>query len=143
MNCQNAQNSLSAYLDRELPGDQMIAVRSHVEYCNECQAELEELRSVKSGLASLPVFEPRESFADDVLRMVRDDGRQPATMPFGVMLATSVAAAVLAVLLFNVFFGRQSAPQFANDDPRFDAASDTLVTSPDFGSHAPIIPVGR
>ena len=143
MNCQIAQNSLSAYLDRELAGDQMIAVRSHVEYCPECQAELETLRVVKSGLASLPVLEPREGYADDVLRMVRNDGRQTATMPVGLMLVTSVAAAVLAVLMFNVFFGRQATPQYAGDDTRFNAASDTALTSSEFGSHAPIIPVGR
>ncbi len=143
MNCQISQNSLSAYLDRELPGDQMIAVRTHLEYCPECQTELATLRSVKSGLATLPMLEPREGFAEDVLWMVRKNEGQTATMPLGLMLATSVAAAVLAVLMFNVFFAPQARPQLASDDTRFDAASDTAVNSPDFGSHAPIIPVGR
>jgi anti-sigma factor RsiW len=143
VNCQIAQNSLSAYLDRELAGDQMIAVRSHVEHCPDCQSELETLRSVKSRLASLPVFEPREGFAEDVLRLVRNDDGQAASIPVGLMVATSVAAAVLAVLAFNAFFGRPATPQYASDDTRFDAASDSALTSSDFGSHAPIIPVGR
>ena len=107
----------------------MIAVRSHVEYCPECMAELETLRAVKSGLGSLPIIGPREGFAEDVLRMVRNDGRQTATMPVGLMLVTSVAAAVLAVLMFNVFFGRQATPQYAGGDTRFDAASDSALTS--------------
>jgi hypothetical protein len=58
------------------------------------------------------------------------------------LVATSVAATLLAVVVFNLFFGSQRA-QTANDGARFDAASDSAVTSPDFGGHAPLIPVGR
>lgn len=143
MNCQFSHNRLSAYLDRELTGDQMIAVRTHVEQCNECQRELEALRSVKHGLRDLPTLEPRETLAADILRMARQDRAHSAPVPFGVMVATSVAAAVLAVLMFNLFFGARSRAQYVDQDTRFDAASDSAVTSPDFGGHAPLIPVGR
>ena len=145
MNCQIAQNLLSAYLDRELPGDQMIALRSHVERCNECSTELESLRALKSDLATLPSIEIRSGFSQDVMRLVREEPAQsPAPrLPLPLMVATSVAAAVLAVLLFNAFFGGRPHPQVANDGTGFDAASDSAVTSPEFGSTAPLIPVGR
>lgn len=143
MNCQFAQNRLSAYLDRELTGDQMMAVRSHIELCGECQSELASMKAVKHGLRDLPMIEPRETLAADILRKTREDRRESAPVPFGLMVATSVAAAVLAVLLFNVFFGPRTGPQYVDQDSRFDAASDSAVTSPDFGGHAPLIPVGR
>jgi anti-sigma factor RsiW len=143
VNCQFAQNRLSAYLDRELAGDQMMAVRAHIEVCTACQAEMEGLRAVKHGLRELPMVEPRENLAADILRLARAERKQSAPVPFGFMVATSVAAAVLAVLLFNLFFGPRSRPQYADQDTRFDAASDSAVTSPDFGGHAPLIPVGR
>ena len=143
MNCQNAQNSLSAYLDRELPGDQMIAVRAHVEICASCEAELGSLRALKTDLASLPLVEPREGFADDVMRLVRNEKPEPVRVPVFAMVATSVAAAALAVLLFNAFIGGTDRTHLADDGARFDEASDAAVTNPDFGSHAPLIPVGR
>jgi hypothetical protein len=59
------------------------------------------------------------------------------------MVATSVAAAALAVLLFNAFIGGTDRTRLADDGARFDEASDAAVTNPDFGSHAPLIPVGR
>lgn len=143
MNCQFSHNRLSAYLDRELTGDQMIAVRTHVDQCDECLRELAALRSIKHGLRDLPMVEPRETLAADILRMTRQQRAQSAPVPFGVMVATSVAAAVLAVLMFNLFFGARSRAQYVDQGTRFDAASDSAVTSPDFGGHAPLIPVGR
>lgn len=141
MNCQIAQNSLSAYLDRELQGDQMMSLRSHVERCAECRAELDSLRAVKSGLAALKVYDAPEGLADGVLRRVRV--QEPAMrVPTMTLVATSVAATLLAVVAFNLFFGSQR-PQSANEGARFDTASDSAVTSPDFGGHAPLIPVGR
>lgn len=143
MNCQISQNSLSAYLDRELPGDEMLSVRSHVERCAECQAELESLRRMKSALGSLPMAEPREGLESEILRRVRAEQPAAPRVPMGLMVATSVAAAVLAVFAFNAFFGVKPAGQYAREETTFDQASDTAVTSPDFGSHAPLIPVGR
>lgn len=143
MNCQIAQSNLSAYLDRELPGDAMIAVRNHVEHCEACTADLDELRKVKASLGTLPVVGPREGFAEELMHKVCGTPQQPAPrISLGVVVATSVAAAVLALLMFNVFFGGQRAPGSV-DQGRFDAASDTAVTAPDFGGHAPLIPVNR
>jgi anti-sigma factor RsiW len=143
VNCQFSQNRLSAYLDRELTGEQMMAVRAHLETCSACQSDLDALKSVKSGLRDLPTVEPRATLAADILRMAREERRESSPVPFGLMVATSVAAAVFAVLLFNMFFGPSSRPQYADQGTRFDAASDSAVTSPDFGGHAPLIPVGR
>jgi anti-sigma factor RsiW len=141
VNCQIAQNNLSAYLDRELPGDAMIALRNHIDQCSDCQRELEALRDVKTSLASMVVVDPKEGFTQEVMALVSGSSNAGPKMPVGLVVATSVAAAVMALLLFNVFFGAADRPTYADD--RFDAATDTAVTAPDFGGHAPLNPVGR
>lgn len=138
-------NSLSAYLDRELPGDQMLAMRSHVERCADCTAELESLRGLKSELSALPMCSPPEDLAENILRQVRIS--EPATkerrLSWGLMVATSLAAATLALLAFNSFFDTSPTQQIAVDGTEFDSGSDYNHYSPGSGSTAPLIPVSK
>lgn len=145
MNCRNSLNSLSAYVDRELAGDQMLAIRSHIERCPECQAEYESLRSLKTELAALPMHEPPPGLDLDVIRMVRrlQPARSRTRLSWALLAATSAAAAVLAVLTFNAFFGLTSEPGVAEANTDFDAETDSAVVDPFGSSHAPILPVGR
>ena len=123
MNCRHILNSLSAYLDRELSGEQMMTVRSHLESCSECQTELESLKLIKKDLYSLPLHEPSEQLQHEVMRKVRALEPAPNRRSLSVMVATSVAAAALAVLVFNAFFGFAASPQVV-DDGQFDSDSD-------------------
>lgn len=54
MTCASVRNLLSAYLDSELSGSEMQAVRAHLEECRDCRAECDSLREVKSLLRGLP-----------------------------------------------------------------------------------------
>lgn len=145
MNCRHSLNSLSAYLDRELTGDQMLAMRSHVDRCHECSAELDSLRELKSELSSLPMCSPRKELTEEILRKVRIS--EPATAErrwsWGLTVATSVAAAALALLAFNAFIGVSPNPQIAEDGDEFNAGSDHYVHSPGSSSTAPLIPVSK
>jgi hypothetical protein len=62
LNCRHIKTLLSAYLDSELTGCQMLVVRRHISHCRDCASELESLRELKELLASLPVHAPRESW---------------------------------------------------------------------------------
>ncbi|MFN3652716.1 MAG: anti-sigma factor family protein [Armatimonadota bacterium] len=53
MLCNRVQNLLSAYIDSELTGQEMLSIRGHVERCPDCRQELESLRGVKRLFASL------------------------------------------------------------------------------------------
>ncbi len=77
--------------------------------------------------------------------MVRALERAPARsrLSWALLAATSVTAAALAVLAFNVFFGSTSALDVDEASAEFDAGTDGAVVHPDFGAHAPILPVGR
>ena len=43
MNCGRVSNQLSAYLDRELTGTEMLQIRSHLTECDRCRSEHEAL----------------------------------------------------------------------------------------------------
>lgn len=59
MNCRKASSLLSAYIDRELTGMEMLEVRAHVEECDGCRAEQESLSHTKRLLSSLSYTTPR------------------------------------------------------------------------------------
>ena len=67
---------LEAYVEERLDDDRRAAVQSHVSVCTECRAELDEMQSLFSVLASLPTFAPSAGFADLVMARVRV--RRPA-----------------------------------------------------------------
>lgn len=72
MNHRRAERLLSAYLDTELSSEEMAEVRSHLEGCPDCRAELEELRATRRLLSSLEGPDlPREFAADLSLRLGR------------------------------------------------------------------------
>lgn len=55
MTCENIQELLSAYLDRELSDADKAEVSAHVDMCARCRAEKEALLSVKESLRSVPM----------------------------------------------------------------------------------------
>jgi anti-sigma factor RsiW len=55
MNCNSVQHRLSAFVDGELAGREMLAVREHVRCCTSCSREVDDLVAVKRALASGPI----------------------------------------------------------------------------------------
>lgn len=69
MNCGRVSNQLSAYLDRELTGLEMLQIRSHLRDCVRCRAEGEALGRMKMLLGRLRSMEPpRECVMESVWR---------------------------------------------------------------------------
>ena len=138
------KNLISAYIDRELPGKQMLSIRDHLNSCPECHQEWQELSSLKGRLGTLPLVEPPADFEDRVLRLVRQS-QTPAPVKFtpayaGMVIATSVAAACLALLVFQGF--RSGAPQDEVADAPYGVEDDRYAIGGDtFGHPAPALPV--
>lgn len=59
MNCRKVSGLLSAYLDQELTGEEMLAVRAHLGDCPLCRSEHQSLSDTKRLLASLALQTPR------------------------------------------------------------------------------------
>ena len=62
MNCRRVNALLSAYLDGELTGFEMLQIRDHIARCSDCREEQESLQSIKSMLAALPQHDPDPTF---------------------------------------------------------------------------------
>ncbi len=66
-----AAELLEAFVEESLDGAERAVVESHLTACNECQAEVTELRSLFTALGTLPELAPTAGFADRVMRHVR------------------------------------------------------------------------
>ena len=62
MNCQHVRALLSAYLDSELTGYEMLNIRDHLTHCNSCDEERNSIECVRSMVRSLPQREPRSEW---------------------------------------------------------------------------------
>lgn len=66
MNCHRVQSLISAYVDSELSGVEMLAIREHLNGCSECRREFESLREVKSALGRLHTKHPVADLASRI-----------------------------------------------------------------------------
>ncbi len=109
MNCDKAQENLSAYLDGELDPGEAGALKEHLEGCSACSAELESLRSTVALVRSLP-----RAQAPAVLRqrvMSATGRRAPARrFPGAVALLTAAALVLVAVVAVFMLSPRETPP---------------------------------
>jgi anti-sigma factor RsiW len=63
MNCRRVVNLISPYVDGELTGAEMLAIRRHLSDCPECLAECESLRATKLAITRLRTMKPRPDLA--------------------------------------------------------------------------------
>lgn len=76
MNCRTVQNNLSAYLDRELSGEEMLAMRAHVCECRACQEEEQAMRALKALLSGLPTPPAASDLEERLIATVHRAERQ-------------------------------------------------------------------
>jgi hypothetical protein len=68
MNCGRVSNQLSAYIDRELTGVEMLQFRRHLNECDRCRSEHEALCRMKMMLGRLRSVEPPPAFVGETVR---------------------------------------------------------------------------
>ena len=170
MNCHDARDRLSDFLDEALGPPELAKVRAHLEGCPECRRELERLRATVSLLARVERPRAPLGFVDRVMAAARPVpwyrrlGRL-LFLPLGIKLPAEAAAmvmiAVLGVFLlqrtpemkeaarpeFQSPASRSEAPPERNAEPapaREPAQSDSKAGKADSGKWAEQAPrVGR
>lgn len=127
MTCHGADARLSAYLDRELTGEEALELREHLRSCPRCQEELEVLRLIKQSLAKTACCEPSEEFEQRLMQQVLTQPRR-SRQPW----ATYGLAMVLAVALGTVLWKQnQGSPvatprSIAMEEPSLSMVGDPL-----------------
>src|SRR5579871_6455049 len=101
MNCKNVQALLSAYLDEELSGREMLDIRQHLGDCESCSEELTCVRGVKDLLGRTPVPDPTADFEERLVASVLASTPtrfEPGKLSW-VTLTGIAAASMLATML--------------------------------------------
>jgi len=120
------RHSLSPYIDGRLTPAEVERLKTHLDSCDGCQSELDELRATASALRDLPDVEVSRSFALTPQMLERRTVNPVPSAPplaFGMRLASGVLAVVLAVVLIGdlssmgdgVDDGREAANEQAAD----------------------------
>ena len=130
LNCAAARRRLHAYYDGELPVAEQIAVASHLEWCDTCAAECEDIRSIGSVLRTVQPLRsplPREDeavFPSMVVSRLKAERNVSWPVRFRLMFEdphlvyAGAASAVAAVVCVVVMLGMM---RFANSTPRPDS----------------------
>lgn len=85
MNCRKLQNLISAYIDSELAGVEMLAVREHLRVCRPCTEEYGSILLIKRSFGKMASKKPSLDLAMKIccsLPMESEAGiRRPVTLP--------------------------------------------------------------
>jgi anti-sigma factor RsiW len=103
MNCHKVSSLISAYIDGELTGIEMLEIRRHLGDCHACTTQYESLRETKQLLARLKYATPRPDLASRIcarLDVVQIPGYQRvlnSLLAYGRARVTPLAAGCAAV----------------------------------------------
>ncbi len=107
MNCRKVMNLISAYIDGELTGAEMLAIRRHLSECSECTREYESLRGLKEAMSRLRTVVPRKDLAAAVVAKIEEQqftrthrfGTWAARLTFAKLSPVTAALAVFGAAL--------------------------------------------
>ncbi len=72
MNCRKVQSLISAYVDCELSGMDMLAIRHHLSNCSYCSEEFECTLTIKRAYGSLTPEQPSEQFLASIYQRLHE-----------------------------------------------------------------------
>jgi anti-sigma factor RsiW len=124
--------SISAYLDGELHGDELRSLLRHLGQCGQCSSELEQIQSVRAAVRSLPVIEVPEGLIPEL------DGNVVSIRERRSVWIGAAAAAVAAVIAVATLFSPEPPTVSVEDlNSRFAAR---VSLDPAFGPAKVIVP---
>lgn len=101
MNCCKVSRLLSAYIDSELTGAEMLSIRDHMRTCSSCQREYESLKSVKR-MCGIEVPDSSPNLEVRLLQAVHNTRSLPVVAKRPRRLAANLSLAMASVLLFGL-----------------------------------------
>lgn len=146
MNCRIVRSKLSEYVDQELSGREMLAIREHTATCSSCAHELNRELKLKTMLGSLKGAEPSIGFESRLIEAVLSQSspaKVQSRLPWRhAFFAAAAGAAIIFGVLRVLDRGTPSVAQ--NSQPSFDLVTDqTVQGSMDPFGGAPVITVSN
>lgn len=138
MNCSFVQSRMSSYVDGELPGDDMMAVRRHIDSCRECARYLESDRGIKKAVAALPEREAPADLEARLLVAVRQSAVSPsvsASVWPTSRMAFALAAAAVAMFCVMMLRG--------GDSPTGPAPGNEIALDQDWNNGRSVFPASN
>ena len=97
---------LSAFLDGELPPQEMEAVRFHLTLCERCRRQLMVIQQTDQRMKAMPVIEPSRQFERNVWEKIHSMAEKPQNRfiekwfpsPYKLISASAMAAALLVIV---------------------------------------------
>ena len=135
MNCHDARDRLSDFLDEALGPPELAEVRAHLEGCPECRGELERLRATVSLLARVERPRAPLGFVDRVMAAARPApwyrrlGRL-LFLPLGIKLPAEAAAMVMIAVL-GVFLLQRTPEMKEAARPEFQSPASRSEAPPE------------
>jgi hypothetical protein len=110
MNCRDCSEKLDAYVDRELPADEIRLVESHLTSCAACQRALESMRRLRIATAALPRdIAPARELWPSLASQLNAGPRATSPRRLG-LIERFVPLAIAASVASIFFFANQRAP---------------------------------
>jgi hypothetical protein len=153
LDCEHAREMLQAFVDRELPVEEQVAVETHLRWCDTCAAHVEDLvvigNSIRIGAAATPSQDDQLELAGlqaSVLSRVRVEREQSLGMRFRSLLDDRHllwAGLGATTALLVCFFGMMSVLHAASDE-RPDSLAGVIQSLANPGSDSnPMLLDGR
>lgn len=148
MNCRRVISLMSAYVDGELTGTEMLEIRRHLSSCPECEAEHQSIALTKQMIARLATVAPRQEFAASILSRLHETEVPAYQRALNVLsrfahrrlspVAAALAASGVALVLLSA--GGMDVVQTPPQAPV--AAAPTMVANMGSASLLPELPDG-
>ena len=147
MNCKKIVSLLSAYVDGELPGNDMLIIRNHLSECESCAKEHASIRQTKHMLSRLKTASPRAELVGTIISNLDSAPQQGLRSFFSYhiqpikssVLRTSLAAALGCVILIAIFITPHTSHN-ANQNDSMIASDPTRLSSYEKMTTVPGIP---
>ncbi len=141
MNCRGVQQSLSAYIDQELPGSEMLRIRAHVTRCPLCMREEEALRALKHMLSNTPGVEPPSGFEQRLMTCIQAEQAvrvRSVAIGLPILICVSLAAAGLAFVALPLSQRSVAKAETIKQAKKSDVAWDIQLDQASFSGSDPL-----
>ena len=103
MKCNMAVASIHEYLDGDLPREELMRLRQHLQGCSACSSRLDALEKTNAFLQSLPVESPPSYLADRIMKSLPKARRRSAWTSWVRRHPAISAAAIFMVVMLSSF----------------------------------------